>query len=494
MRVINNNKDTIDFIKNFIVTKIWIWIVLLIFLYLFNKSLINQNIYFSLYIAISPLLIILFFIIISNSEKGFYPIFISHFLLLSISSFIDLKLGVSTVIITMIIFVSIILKRIYNKLEWKHTVNPMLWVYIIWTIYCILEIANPNHVQEAWNVAITQYAIYPLVCAILVPLSIKNKNQIHWLLVIWSIFVIFASFKGYWQKNHGFNERELYFLYQLGGAKTHLIWSGIRYFSVFTDAANYGVHMGMAVTGFAISSLYTKSKSLKCYYLLIAFFALFGLFISGTRAAIAVPIVGVFLFTILSGNIKFFSLGATICFLTIIFFNYTTIGDDNLNIRRMRTAFNPTKDASFQVRKENQKQLKILMSAKPFGYGIGLGGKTEKYQSKEQVPYPPDSWIVNVWMDSGIIGVIIYIFIHSFLFVYCSWRLVYKIDNFRIKGLLSAWLCVNLGYFVASFANDVMQYPNSIIVYTGFALCVTFPSLSESNNKKKLKTKIYNDI
>jgi len=27
------------------------------------------------------------------------------------------------------------------------------------------------------------------------------------------------------------------------------------------------------------------------------------------------------------------------------------------------------------------------------------------------------------------------------------------------------------GFYVSAYANDVMQYPNSIVVYTAFALC-----------------------
>ncbi len=456
----------------------WIWFTLIFILYLFYQLTLKQNIFLALSIAILPMLILLFFVIITYSEKGFYSIFASHFILLSINSYMGIKLGVITVLITLAVFMLIIIKGIYNRLEWKTAINPMLGVYFIWTAYCILEIANPNHVQEAWNVSITQYAVYPLVCAILVPISIKNKNHIHWLLLIWSIFIIFASYKGYWQKNHGFNEQELYFLYELGGARTHIIWSGIRFFSIFTDAANYGVHMGMAIIGFGISAVYTKNKILKSYYLLVMIAATYGMFISGTRAAIAVPLAGLFLFTLLAGNLRIFCLGAIIGLGIFIFFNFTTIGEGNNNIKRMRTAFSPTKDASYQVRKGNQERMKVLMESKPFGYGIGLGGKGEKFHPKELMPYPPDSWMVNVWTDTGIIGLTIYILLHSFLIVYCSWILFFKIKDLRLKGLLTAWLCMCFGYFVAAYANDVMQYPNSIIVYTGFALCVTGPLLS----------------
>lgn len=482
MRIINNNKDIIEHIKSFANPRIWILIILVSMLFLFCLFIFKQNIILAISIAFAPLLIILFFIIISFSDKGFYPVYISHFLLLMINSYIDIKLGIVTVILTIAIFMLIIIKGTYNKIEWKQSINPMLWAYSLWTAYCILEVANPNHVQEAWNVSITQHVIYPLVCAILVPLTIKKKNQIHWLLIIWSVFIIFATIKGYLQKNHGFNERELYFLYELGGAKTHLIWSGIRFFSIFTDAANYGVHMGMAIIGFGISTIYTKNKCLKIYYIFISTAAIYGMFISGTRAAIAVPMAGILLFTILSNNIKIFSLSAFIGVVTFVFFSFTTIGDSNQNIRRMRTAFNPTKDASFQVRKNNQREIKILLSDKPFGYGIGLAGKSDKYQSIEQIKYPPDSWIINIWIDTGIVGLTIYILIHLFLFIYSSWRLMFKFKNYYQKGLLSAWLCVNFGYFVAAFANDIMQYPNSIVIYTGFALCITFPYSIKSSN------------
>ncbi|MFY1612190.1 O-antigen ligase family protein [Macellibacteroides fermentans] len=479
MRIRNTHKRLVDLFIDLLVSKIWIWLTLIFILYLFYQLILKQNIFLALGIAILPLLIILLFVIIAYSEKGYYPVFASHFVLLSISSYMDIKLGVITVLITLAVFMLIIIKGIYNRLEWKYAINPMFGVYIIWTAYCILEIANPNHVQEAWNVSITQYVVYPLVCAVLVPISIKNKTHIHWLLLIWSIFILFAAFKGYWQKNHGFNQRELYLLYELGKARTHIIWSGIRYFSIFTDAANFGVHMGMAVIGFGISTIFTSNKILKLYYLIITAAAIYGMFISGTRAAIAVPMAGIFLFTLLSGNKKTFSIGAIIGIGVFIFFNFTTIGDGNQNIRRMRTAFNPSSDASYQLREINQEKMKVLMASKPFGYGIGLGGKAERFHPKELMPYPPDSWMVNVWTDTGIIGLTIYILIHSFLFVYCSWILVFKVKDFKLKGLLSAWLCVNFGYFAAAFANDVMQYPNSIVVYTGFALCVSAPKFNK---------------
>ena len=52
-------------------------------------------------------------------------------------------------------------------------------------------------------------------------------------------------------------------------------------------------------------------------------------------------------------------MGATVFFglFFYVFFAHTYIGESNTSIRRMRTAFRPTEDASYIVRKENQKRL-----------------------------------------------------------------------------------------------------------------------------------------
>jgi hypothetical protein len=45
----------------------------------------------------------------------------------------------------------------------------------------------------------------------------------------------------------------------------------------------------------------------------------------------------------------------------------------------------------------NKKKISALMVYKPFGYGIGLAGKADRFHPKEVMPYPPDSWLVSVW-------------------------------------------------------------------------------------------------
>lgn len=58
--------------------------------------------------------------------------------------------------------------------------------------------------------------------------------------------------------------------------------------------------------------------------------------------------------------------------------------------------------------------MKVLMDERPMGYGLGLS-KGGRFNPKEQMPYPPDSWLVSVWVESGIIGLTLYLLIHGAL-------------------------------------------------------------------------------
>lgn len=79
--------------------------------------------------------------------------------------------------------------------EWKRGQNIMTWLFIVWLLYYIMEIMNPNCVLEAWNINITPYALIPLICAFVVPVVIRTRKDIELLLLVWSVFVIIFTLK-----------------------------------------------------------------------------------------------------------------------------------------------------------------------------------------------------------------------------------------------------------------------------------------------------------
>lgn len=428
---------------------------------------------------------------VNYSEHSFYVLFALQFLLIVANMFTDVKTGAFTLILVLVMTLVIVIRCSSSDFDMFRAKNGMMYIFAIAGTFYILEIANPNNVQEAWNIGVTHYWLYPLLLSIIIPISIRDRKGIESILFIWSVFILIATLKGYWQKNHGFSDRDRYFLFVLGGYRTHIIWSGIRYFSFFSDAANYGVHTAMAATTFVISAFFVRRAWMKLYYIIIAIGAIYCMGISGTRAAMAVPLAGILMYVFVSKNWKNITISIIVIIGAFSFFYFTNIGNSNQYIRKMRTAFRPTEDASYLVRVENRKKMKELMIDRPLGYGIGLS-KGERFEPKELMPYPPDSWLVSVWVETGIVGLALYLTVHGVLFAWCSWVLLFKIANKRLRGLLAAWLCMNAGFFVAAYANDVMQYPNSIVVYTGFALCFAGPyidkvMLEEERQKKERK-------
>ena len=162
----------------------------------------------------------------------------------------------------------------------------------------------------------------------------------------------------------------------------------------------------MSAVVFAISAFFVESKWLRIYFLCIAVGGLYGMGISGTRAAMGVIMGGMLMITVIAKNWKALLAGIFISISVFVFFSYTNIGSGNQYIHKMRSSFHPSEDASYQVRVENRQRMKELMAKKPLGYGIGLS-KAGNFDSREQMPYPPDSWLVSVWVETGIVGLIL---------------------------------------------------------------------------------------
>lgn len=421
----------------------------------------------------------------TNRIITFHILLAAQFALISVSMLVNVKTGLfSMALILLFTIISLIQLNNNEHTNWKPGQNTMTYLFIVWLLFYVIEIMNPNNVMAAWNINLTPYALIPLICAFIVPVVIRTKKDIELLLIVWSIFVLIFTIKGYWQKNHGFSTKDLYFLHVLGGARTHIIWSGIRYFSCFSDAANYGVHAAMSAVTFTIAAFFVDSKWKRFYFLFIAFCGIYGMGISGTRSAMGVLMGGMLMITIIAKNWKALLGGIFISISVFVFFSFTNIGSGNQYIHKMRSSFHPTEDASYLVRIENRQRMKELMARKPIGYGIGLS-KAGNFDSKEQMPYPPDSWLVSVWVETGIVGLILYLAIHGVLFAWCSWILMFKVHNKSLRGLTAAWICMDAGFFIAAYVNDVMQYPNQLTVYIGFALCFAAPHIDKRINEKK---------
>lgn len=455
-------------------------------------SMLTDNI--GMFVGIVCLPLLLLFCI----ESVRYPIFLLfavftvNYYFLGIGRYVQAE-GLSFLIdsllfltILIIIFHSIL----YKNINWKASVNVLTIGTFVWSLYCIAEIANPTGMVKAWVLSRT-FITNSFVVSLVVSILCIRYRDVKIITILLSIFTLTAVCKAVAQKYIGFDAAETNWLYNNGGALTHIIGSGTRYFSFFTDAGNFGSNMGFAGIFFAITAFHIKNKLAKVYYGMVSLAGIYAMFLSGTRGAIVVPLAGIALYTVISKNIKACITGGLILISIYVFFAFTYIGQNNTTIRRMRTAFQPTKDASFIVRRENQKRLAAYLKNKPFGEGLGLsGGENRKMSMRFTTSIPNDSWYVKLWVETGIVGAALYLGV-LFLTIGVGSRLVmFHIHDPELKGRLTAFLCGIFGMLISAYGNAFWgQYPTAIIAFTSLSLVLNGKYYDkEITDAKKLKT------
>ena len=363
-------------------------------------------------VSVIPAALCILWVTLRNPAISMLGLFVVNYFIMTLTRYAyDLPFGMILDALIFYNFLIITLQALMRPIEWKRASSGLTVVAAIWMAYCILEIVNPESVSVAgWFSSVRSIAFYFFFIVVLTQLTMTEYKYLKYMLAVWSVLTLIAVGKACMQKFFGFNAAENYWLFVLGGRSTHIIHSGVRYFSFFSDAANFGGSMGLSMVVFSISALYYRNSWMKLYLLLVAAAACYGMLISGTRSALAVPFVGYSAFIMMSRNIKMIGAGVFLIIAAFIFLKFTTIGQGNSIIRRARSAFN-TNDPSFQVRLANQAKLRELMADKPFGAGLGHGGGKAKTFAPNAAlsQIPTDSWFVMVWVETGVVGILLHI-------------------------------------------------------------------------------------
>lgn len=364
-----------------------------------------------------------------------------------------------------------------HRIEWRKIRSGVTVAALIWAVYCTIELFNPLSVPAAWFTTVRSFAVYFLLIVLLTQLTMDEFKWLRYMLAVWAVLTLIAVSKALIQKFIGFNEAEKYWLYVLGARRTHIIYSGIRYFSFFSDAANFGASMGMSMVVFSVAALHYRNPWMKFFLLFTAAAACYGMLLSGTRSALAVPFGGFAAFVVLSRNARMAVAGTATLLFAFAFLNFTNIGQGNQLIRRARSAFN-TDDASFNVRLENQAKLRELMADKPFGTGLGMGGGKAKNHAPDSPlsQIPTDSWFVLIWVETGVVGILLHVAVLLYVLSWGSFQVLFRLRNPQVRGLTAALICGIAGIVLMSYANEVLgQIPNGAIVYMSMAFIFLAP-------------------
>ena len=393
-----------------------------------------------------------------------------------------------------------------KELKSERTINPMLGALLVWGAFCTLEVLNETSglgIQIAAWYAGARMMAFQLVYAFLVyTLYITNPKILIRYLFVWALLSIFAAFWVWKQQHIGLTQMENAFL-QGRGRTTHVINGGatIRLFSIFSDAANFGVNMAATAVAFLIFGITSKIKKHKYFFLLTGLICAWAMFPSGTRTSTFCLGVGIFTYVFLSKSFKIAIPVSIIGILAYFILAFTTIGDGNASIRRMRSGFNRN-DASANQRTINQAVMKKYLAEAPWGLGIGMGYENVPANNKYRklATIPPDSEYVFIWIHTGIIGITIFLITTAIMFFGACWIILFRIRSDSLRGIAAGFCCAFASIQLGGYANQVlMQFPNCLLFYGGLSLVYALPffekewiqyekeQLSIQAEKKRLK-------
>ena len=382
-----------------------------------------------------------------------------------------------------------------KDLKMERTLNIMLASLLVWCAYCTLEILNDtcNIGLDigSWYTSARMMAFQLLYAFLVFSIYITSSKLLIKYLFLWGGLALFAVFWVWKQQNIGFTDAENQWI-QTRGRLTHILQGGslIRYFSIYSDAANYGVGIASTGVAFLIFGITNKIKKYKYYFLFTGIACIWGMFPSGTRTATFCLAAGLLTYIFLSKSAKIAAPFSIFFGLAFFILAFTNIGNGNQQIRRMRSAFDPN-DASANVRTINQAAMKRYMQEAPWGIGMHAGGgnvpANNKYAFMSTVP--PDSEYVFIWIHTGRIGITVFLITTIIMLFGACWIVLFRINSPSLRGIGAGLCCAFVSQQLGGYGNQVlMQFPNCLVFYGGLSIVYILPFLEKEwvENEEKL--------
>ena len=389
--------------------------------------------------------------------------------------------------------------------HFERAANLMLFALILWCGFCTLELLNDTCDLgidvAAWYQGARLMAFQILYIFLVFSICISSPELLMKYIKLWAILALFSVYWVWRQQNVGFTSAEKYWI-ETRGRSTHILNAGtlIRYFSTFSDAANYGCNAAATTVAFILFGITSRMKWDRIFFLITGIAVFWGMFASGTRTAIFCVAAGFILYIFLSKSVKIavpFTIAFTIFAFILVF---TEIGNGNQQIRRMRSAFNKD-DASANVRDINKEAIKKYIRDAPWGIGLGMGYNVpanNKYAKLATIP--PDSEYVYIWIRTGPIGMTMFIITTLIMLGGACYVVFFKLKSKSLRGIGAGFCCAFVSIQLGGYANQVlMQFPNCLIFYGGLSIVYILPylepewikyeekRLAEQEEKKRLK-------
>lgn len=349
----------------------------------------------------------------------------------------------------------------WHRADFSLARRSLTLVLGIWMLYIILQIFNPEAVtMVAWFYSMRPNALYPLLISVTFLVLFNTREDMKRFFSIWLGMSLFGVAWGIKQNIFGVSHVEQMWL-EMGAKGTHILFGKLRVFSYYFDAGTFGTAMGQIAIACFILAFGPFSRKRKIFLLIAGALTFYGMMISGTRGAIAVPAAGGILYLLMIRKVKLIVLGLGIMAFSFAFLKYTYIGQSNYTINRMRTALNP-EDASLNTRLRNREALSEYLKDKPFGGGLGTAGSWGRRFSSDTwlANFEPDGMYTWIRAETGIVGRNLYVGVMLFI-LFRGMSIASKLKNKEDQLYAIAFLAGFSGILLANYGNPVInQFPN----------------------------------
>jgi O-antigen ligase len=394
----------------------------------------------------------------------------------------DMPIGLAMDVFTYLLILGFFVKQKGEK-RWDYFNDPISWIIVIWLSYNLLEVINPIAASRlAWLYTVRTVGFIMLLYFVFV-FQIRSKSFIKLLIIVWLLLAMLGAMSAFQQEIIGFFTYEKNWLLADPLRVSLLFINGhMRKFGIFSDPVVFAFNM-VAASLLCIALLFSDIKPHKKVILgLMAAFFIWVMLYSGTRGAYVLIPAAMVMLTILKFSKK---LLAFVVFAGVLLFFLIVVPTSNATLIRFQSAFKPSKDASFNVRAENQARIKPYILSHPIGGGLGSVGiwgqrfAPNSYLAK----FPPDSGYVRVAVEMGWIGLLLFC-IFNFVVLYRGIYYYYVIKDPRLKTYCLAMILIIFAFNIGNYPQQAfVQYPSNILFYLAIAIMSVTMRLDVEQNK-----------
>ena len=354
--------------------------------------------------------------------------------------------------------------------NWKIFHNPISVVIVLWILYNFAQAANPQMASIlAWVYTIRAIAGVTISYFIFT-YHIDSIKMFRSIINVWLVFTFLAALYAIKQEYWGFFDFEQRALDSDPRLQSLLFIDGHwRKSSIFADPVSFSYNMVVSSIICVVLAFGARSVWKKVLLSCLAILCLNVMLYSGTRAAYVLFPAAMFLFAILKLNkqILIFSV-----FFFIFFMILVRLPTSNPNLSRFQSAFRPNNDASYNVRKQNQKLIQPFIQSHPIGGGLGSTGASGVRFSDGTFlsRFPPDSGYVRAAVELGWIGLGLLCTL-TFLAIKTGIDNYFKIIDPELKNYCLAMTLILFALAVGNFPQEgILQFPLNVYFYLTIAL------------------------